>query len=209
MYRLRYITLKRLVRIKGDPSKLIEQLAEMPTPGSIRIGWKRYGVPQNLNDFRDAICWGQRLMMATPHKTDFETFMYFVCNYYQPIVTKKPFDEQLVMRLYRKIVNCNISELYPVAMHFVKLFNEMIDIEQSKLNSTPDAMMRAAGIDSLSIFSDLAILKLVANECKVKLNDAHLVDYNTVFSLLYEAKLMKDFTETYNQLLISKNEKHT
>lgn len=199
---LTFLTIKRLARMaaKHDITTLQKQLTELACPNEIRIGLKLYPVPITVNDFRDNICWGQRLFMATEHQNDFETFLYFFANYYQPIVTGKPYSEERVLRFYDKITKCHAHEAYPVLTRLVELFTECVQIENGKLNSEPNKEMKAAEINRLQPFSDLNILELVSQKCRVKLEEAHLQEYNVVFALLWYEKEVNDFQIRYNEI---------
>jgi hypothetical protein len=201
----KHITLNRLAKlgVKNDVSTLQKQLTELACPYTITIGLRTYLVPITVNDLRDNICWGQRLLMATPHTNDFESILYFVCNYYQPIVTRSPFDENKVNRLYKKIARVNVVDLYPVLVRLVTLFTEMVEIEAQKLNSEPSKEMRAAEVDRLKPFSDLNILEMISNKCKVPLSEAHLQEYNVVFALLWCEKETADFNQRFYQIQIA------
>ncbi|MDD2277848.1 MAG: hypothetical protein PHS05_02170 [Bacteroidales bacterium] len=202
--RLNFLTLRRLFRLDKN-NVLIEQLAGLAVPYNIRIGLREYPVPLTVNDLGDNICWGQRLLMATEHKSDLETYMFFLANYYQPVVTGKPFSEKRVMKFYKKITKCHAVEAYPVLTRLVNLFTEMVKIENEKLNRPPTKAMQAAEIDKLQPFSDLNILELIADKCKVKLTDAHMEEYNVVFALLWSEKESQDFQERYSQIQIAQN----
>jgi len=203
---LKYITLKRLAKMASKYNTVIfqQQLTDLACPYTLRIGLKRYPVPLTIDEFRDSICWGQRLMMATEHQNDFESILFFVANYYQPIITKKPFDEKLVMKVYRKLAYCNVQELYPVLMRLVKLFTEVVEIEAQKLDSKPSKDMLAAEINRLQPFSDMNILELVSNRCRVPLSEAHLIEYNIVFALLWAEKETADFNKRFSEIQIAK-----
>ena len=200
---LNYLTLKRLLRL-GDVSILTEQLAGLACPYTFRIGYKEYPVPITVNDFKKNICWGQRLMMNTPHESDLESMMFFVANYYQPIVTKKPYSEKDVVKFYKRITTCHVHELYPVLNRLVTLFIELTEIEARHLDSRVTAEMRAAEIDRLKPFNDLEILKLISRECKVDLDKAHQQPYNVVFALLWYEKESADFNNRLQEILMSK-----
>lgn len=196
-----YLTLKRLFRIKGDKSILVEQLEQLPCPSEIRIGLRYYPVPRNVNEFRDKIVWGQRLMMATMCENEIDALVNFVANYYYPMARKKPFSETGVIKFFDRIVTCQAKELFPVLLRMVTLFEETLQIENKQLNSKPDRTAVAAGINELSIFSDLTILEMIADKCRVELEkEAHLVSYNTVFALLLKEKKTAEFNKKYQEL---------
>jgi hypothetical protein len=202
-----FLTLDRMLALKGDLQPLIKQLTLLPCPDTFRIGWGLYDVPKSLNEFRDNICWGQRLMMLEPHTSDLDTFRLFVANFYQPFVTGKKFDDGLVKKVAKKLAKCSVKELYPVSLRLIDLFNQTLKVESEKLNSEPDSVMKAAEVDKLKVFSDMVILKIISDKCKVKLSKAHLVDYNTVFALLWEDKEVNDYTKRYQKLMELKHGK--
>lgn len=201
-----FLTLRRLFKIKGDKTPLVEQLEQLPCPYNLRIGLKYYHVPRNVNEFRDKLVWGQRLMMATMCENEIDAMVNFVANYYYPIVTKKPFDEEGVKKFFDKLVSCQGKELFPVLLRMVKLFEETLQIENKQLNSKPDKTAIAAGVNDLSIFSDLTILEMIAEKCRVELEkEAHLVSYNTVFALLLKEKRTAEFNKRYQELSLIKD----
>jgi len=200
---LKYLTLKRLAKMKGNTALLQKQLSELACPNEIRIGLKYYPVPLTVNEFKSNLCWGQRLMMNTVHTSDFESFLFYFANYYQPIVTKKPHSEKAVMAFYKKIVNCHVEEIYPVLTKLVNHYLELVQIEARKLSSPPDKKLRAAEIDRLKPFNDLSILELVSNKCKVRLDEAHLQPYNVVFALLWYEKEQQEFQKRYNEIIMA------
>lgn len=204
---IKYLTLKRLAKLgqKAGTTVLCKQLSQLACPGELRIGFKGYPVPETANDFRDNICWGQRLFMASPQSTDWESFLYFIACYYQPIVTGKSYDEMAVIKFYNKIVNCHAHEAYPVLTRFVGYMEDIVRLENDKLDQPPDKDMRAAEIERLKPFSELNILELISQKCRVPLSEAHLIEYNVVFALLWAERETIAFQRRYNEILIAKN----
>ncbi len=211
MHDLKYLTLKRLVKLSkiGHISRLQEQLSELACPERLRIGLRTYHVPISTDQLRDNICWGQRLMMNNRHETDFESMMFFVSNYYQPIVTKQEFSEERVIEFYRRLTTCHAHEIYPVLIRIVTFFEQMVETEIARLNSEPDKKMKAAEVSRLKPFTDLNILELISSKTGVKLHDAHLVDYNTVFALLWQEKETIEFRKRYDEILIAASKSKT
>lgn len=202
-----YLTLSRLAKLqnKGNIEILCKQLSQLYCPERLRIGFRTYAVPQSLDDFRENICWGQRLFMGSSQNTDWESFLFFLAGYYQPIVTKHKYDETEAVRFYDMIAKCHAFEAYPVLTRFVKYFEDLVRLENDKLNQPPDRDMRAAEVDKLRPFTDLNILELVSEKCRVPLKEAHLIEYDIVFALLWAEKETIAFQRRYNEVLIAKN----
>jgi len=83
----------------------------------------------------------------------------------------------------------------------------MIKNEVTKLNREVTREMRAAEINKLQPFSDMSILELIADRCKVPLLEAHLIDYNIVLVLLWKDKETDEFGKRYNELITARHGK--
>ena len=202
---INWLTLRRLFHLKGNIEQLQQDLYELPCPDRIRIGFKTYRVPTTVQELSDNICWGQRLFAMSPQKNDLESFLFLVSNYYQPIVTGKEHSEEAAVKFYRKITRCHVNELYPVAFRMANLFSDLVKNEHDKLSGNITKEMKAAEIEKLNVFADFNILKMVANELKVDIRQAHLIEYNIVFTLLLSEKESMDFNARYNEIITAKS----
>lgn len=196
IHHIDYLTLRGLLKMP-QREVLIQQLSELACPEFLRIGLRYYKVPTNVHEFRDSLCWGQRLMMATPHTYDHESMLYFVANYFYP----GGHSPEGVQKFYPKLFNSFAKDIYPVLVRLVSLFEQTIEIEEKKLTGFVSPEMRAADIDKLKAFTDLSILQMIAEKTGCKLKDAHLEGYNTVFALLLQEKETADFARRYEQIL--------
>jgi len=206
---VKHLTLKRLINLasKHDCSILLNQLAELPCPTKLRIGVREYAIPNSIEQFTDNICWGQRLYMASKQTNEFESILYLIASFYQPILDKSKFDDEKVLNTFVRLLNCNADEILPVLNRFSIFFADMIANEMAKLNREVTREMRAAEINKLQPFSDMSILELIAERCKVPLLEAHLINYNIVLVLLWKDKETDEFGKRYNELMTSRNGK--
>lgn len=108
---------------------LPDGLSQLPCPEKIRINKIYFPVPANLDEFTENICYGQRIFFTCKEDNDFGLIIRMLDCYYYPIVTKKKWDEDKALLFGKKIITCTVEELYPVAMHLIKLISEMTDRE--------------------------------------------------------------------------------
>ena len=206
---VKYLTLKKLLTLstKHGCNKLIDQLCELPCPDKIRIGLRYYHVPKSIEEFTESICWGQRLFMSSEQSTELEALLYLLACYYQPQITKSQFDEKKVIKVFKRLLSSNAIELFPAVNRLSFLFAKAVQNETDKLNGTVTREMRAAEIDRLKPFAELSILQTISDKCKVPLMEAHLVEYNVVFAILWAEKETADFNKRYQELSIASHGK--
>ncbi len=139
------LRLKDMILNNDEYMGLSEGLAQLPVPEQIRIGMFRYPVPQTVDDFTTAICYGQRLYLNREEKNDYGVILRLTTGYYYSTVTGKKWDEDRALLFGKKIITCTVCELYPVATHLTKLISEMVEREQTLLHREPSKTELAAG----------------------------------------------------------------
>jgi len=100
-----------------------------------------------------------------------------------------------------KILPCKVKELYPVAMHLIKLVSELADREIKLLHREPSKIEKAAGIDKLNIFTELNSLDFLRDAMKITVPEVLLTPYNECLVRFMNAKEMAAFQERYFELI--------
>lgn len=188
---------------------LSDGLSQLPLPEKLRIGFRKYSIPDSLDSFSDTICYGQRLYLAEEETNDFGIILRVIAGYYYPIVTKKPFNEHKAQSFGKKILKLKVIDLYPVAMQLVALMAELIEREQKMLHRTPSKQEKAAGIEKLTKFSELSAIDFLRQSMNKNESEVMLTPYNDCLVRFYKAKEENAFnerlTEVYKKEAESKN----
>lgn len=180
---------------------LPDGLIQFPIPDKIRIAKKKYVIPKSLDEFTKSICYGQRLFFVRKEDNDFGVIFRIMNGYYYSIVTGKKWDEDSVMAFGKVILNCHVTELYPVAMYLIKLVGEMIEKEQKMLHQKPSKMELAAGIEKLNVFADMTALDFLRDAMKITIPEILLTPYNECLVRFMMAKEQADFQDRYFELM--------
>ncbi len=187
---------------------LSEGLALLPLPDKIRIGFKFYSIPQNLDEYSESICYGQRIYLSEKDtdsngnevSNDFASILRFISGYFYPIVNNKPFTSNRAIKFNKVITYLKVAELYPITIHLIKLHSELIEREQKMLHREPSKQEKAAGIDELSIFSELAAIDFLRQSMGRTDNEVMLTPYNDCLVRFYQAKKQNAFNERLTEV---------
>jgi len=180
---------------------LTDGLVELPLPETIRIKSGEYPIPKNLEEFTNAICYGQRIFFTQKEDNDFGSIIRVIDGYYFKLVTKSKWDADKALLFGKYVLNCTVIELYPVAMHLITLISEMVEREQALLHREPSKIELAAGIEKLNIFSDLTALDFLRDAMKITVPEVLLTPYNECLVRFMIAKEQTEFQERYFELM--------
>jgi hypothetical protein len=209
MERLKSIYKLTLKDMLNEPlySGLAEGLSELPLPESIRIEKNNYPIPNSLEAFTKSICYGQRVFIVRKEYNDFGSILRMIDGYYYTLVTKLKWDEEKALLFGKKVLNCKVIELYPVAMQLITLTAEMVTREQKLLHREPTKIEQAAGIDKLNKYSELTALDFLRDSLRLTVPEVLLTPYNECLVRFMLAKDVAEFQERHFELLKSMNEK--
>lgn len=211
-YSLDTLSVKRYASLKRT-AKLSNQLCALLCPDELRVILKTHPVPKDVEELKANLCWGQRLLMATPHTLDLETIYYYTANYFAPFHFSKynsehPYSDHMASKMYIKLLSSHARDVFPVTNRLVNLFKELIEQENERLKSKPNKTMIAAGVDKLNVFSDWSALELIAEKCRITdiERNALTVSYNTAITILLKEKEVAEFQERFTQIVKIQNE---
>lgn len=199
MVSIERLILKQMITDERNHS-LSDGLAQFPLPEYLRIGFRKYSIPKDLEEYSDSICYGQRLSLSEPETNDFGIIIRFITRYYYPIVKRKPFDDEKAARFGKNVLYLKVKDLYPIAMHLVKLHSELIEKEQKMLHREPTKQEKAAGIEELSIFSELTAIKFLRDALQKSSEQVMLTPYNDCLVEFYHAKKQNAFNERLTEV---------
>jgi len=182
---------------------LTEGLTQLPCPHEININGVLYSVPA-IDTFTDNICYGQRLYMARQEDNDIELIARMIGGYYYPLITNQKWSEDNLLLIAKNVLTCKIKDLYPITMHFVELIGQIIDKEKKLLYREPSKVEMAAGIEKLSVFSELNALDFLRDAMKCTVPEVLLTPYNECLVRFLNAKELSDYQERYFELLKEK-----
>lgn len=182
-------------------SGLAEGLIQLSNPGNIKIGWRHYSVPADLNEFSESICYGQRLFLVREEQNDIGAILRVMDGYYYPIVSRKKWDDDKALLFGRKVLNCRAKELYPVSMHLITLVSELAEREKKLLSREPSKLEKAAGIEKLTIFSELTALDFLRESMGKTEAEVMLTPYNECLVRFMLAREQASFNERYTDLM--------
>jgi len=194
------LTLKDMILNNEEYQGLSDGLSQMPLPSGIRIGRRRYVIPQTYDEFTGTIVYGQRLYFSRDETNDYGVIIRTVTGYYYPIVTGKKWDEDHALIFGKKIINCTVRELYPLASHLIKLISEMVEREQKLLHREPTKIELAAGIERLSIFSELTAIEYLRDSMKVPVSEVLQTPYRECLVRFMREKEIQDYQRRFIEL---------
>lgn len=201
MKRLEKIRLKDMMNDPFSYSGLAEGLITLILPEQINIGWRSFPVPQTVSDFTANICYGQRMFFTRKEENDFGIILRTIDGYFYPFVTGKKWDQDKALSFGKKVLHCNVSELYPVSNHLVKLIGEMAEREQQLLHRNPSKLELAAGIEKLNVFTELSALDFLRDAMKVPIAEVLLTPYNECLVRFMLAKETAEYQERVYELM--------
>jgi len=197
---IEYLTLEDMANDLEAYSGLADGLIQLPCPPRLIIRFMSYRIPETMEEMARNICYGQRLFLAREEENDIGLIIRKISGYYYPIVTSEKWDEERILLFKKKVVNCKAKELYPVAMHFVTLINEIAEKEKVLLYREPSKVELAAGIDKLNIFSELNSLDFLRDAMKCTVPEVLLTPYNECLVRFMNAKELADYQDRYFKL---------
>jgi hypothetical protein len=201
------LTLRDMIRKPNVYGGLAEGLTQLPLPDCMRIAYKKLPIPLTLEDFTDKICYGQRIFLTQQEPNDYGIILRVIDGFYYSLFTNKIWDEKKALLFGKIVITCKAFELYPIAMHFVTLIEEMLEKEYKLLHREPSRNEKAAGIDRLNVFSELTAVDFLRKEMNKNEEQVMLTPYNEClvrFMLMHETnkfqeklmKIMRDETES-------------
>lgn len=205
MESLENITLKQMF---ADPklSGLADGLAQLPLPDKFKIGRSKFTIPQNLDEFTENICYGQRLFLVRKEENDIGMILRVIDGYYYTLFTKKTWDEDKALLFGKKVITLKVVNLYPIAMHLVTLISEMVEREQKLLHREPTKQEKAAGIDKLNIFSELNAVDFLRDSLKKSIDEVILTPYNECLVRFMREKEIAAYQERYMEVIKRESE---
>lgn len=204
MARLKELHKLRLIDMMKDTELyegLPDGLCRLPLPQYIIIRKKKYKIPADYEEFTNNICYGQRLFFTQKEDNDFGVNLRLMDGYYYPIVTKSKWDSDKALLFGENILTCTVQELYPVAMHLLNLIAEMADREKQLLHRNPSKMELAAGIEKLSVFSELNSIDFLRDVMKITVAEVLLTPYKECLVRFMIAKETEQYRERYFELM--------
>lgn len=186
-------------------SGLADGLIDLPLPDKLKIK-KILTIPLNRERLADNICYGQRLYLAREELNDFGIIIRLVGGYFYPEITGLKFNEANIFGIVKNIVTCLAKDIYPVALHLVKLISELIINEQKVLYKEPTKLELAAGIEKLNAYSELNTLDFLSNVMRCTTDEVMLTPYNECLVRLMSAKEMNEYQERYFKLQIEESQ---
>ncbi len=180
---------------------LADDLIKLPPPESIRIGRRQLPVPKDADEFTDNICYGQRLYFSKEEPSDVALILRFTIGYFYPLYKKAKWNEERSTEIVKKVLNCTLVEIYPTVMHLINLTSEVAEREQKLLHREPSRIERAAGIERLSVFSELSSLDFLCKTMNITSDQALLLSYNECLVRFMMQKEITEYQERYMDLL--------
>ena len=199
--KLEKLTLKYMMLHFADYAGVPEGLMKLPLPDKIKLGFRRYDLPLDVDTFCQNITYGQRLFLTREEPNDFGLILRVLEGYYYPIVKKKKWDEDKALAFGKIVVNCKVKELYPVAMHLIGLIEETMSREERLLHKAPSKKELAAGIEKLNPFAELSSLDFLRDNMKITIQEVMLTPYNECLVRFMMAKETMDYQERYYKLI--------
>lgn len=186
---------------RSEYDSLSDSLILLPVPHKIKIGLFSYDVPKDVDELTENITYGQRLFLTRPEPNDFGVILRVMDGYFYPVVRNKKWDEQKALLFGKKVLNLRVKDLYPVAMHLITLVGEMATKESKLLSREPSPIEKAAGIDKLSIYSELSAIDFLRDTLKKTESEVMLTPYNDCLVRFMQTKEFNDYQERYQKLI--------
>ena len=205
MERIESITLKKMIQDERNHT-LSDGLSQLPLPDKLKIGFKRFAIPKDMDEFSGAICYGQRMYLAEQETNDFGIILRSITGYYYPIVSKHSFLDEKAQLFGRVILHLPVIDLYPVAMHLVSLMAELTDREKKLLHREPSKQEKAAHIEKLAPFADLTALDFLRQSLNKTEEEVLLTPYNDCLVRFMLAKEQNAFNERLTEVYKKESE---
>lgn len=194
------LTLKEMMYNFELYEGLPESLGKLPLPNHFWIGRHGYVIPENLDDFTNNLCYGQRIFLGQEEEEDFSAILRIMDGYYYPIVTKEKWDADKALLFGQKVIMCKAMDLFPISIYFADLIKQMGEREIKLLHREPSKMELAAGIEKLNIFSDLNALDFLRDVMKITVPEVLLTPYNECLVRFMMAKETMEYQERYFEI---------
>jgi hypothetical protein len=194
------ITLKDMLSDFIKYAGLVDGLVQLPLPEYVVIQKKKLSIPQDMKELTATICYGQRVFLTQKEDNDFGLILRVMDGYYYPLSTKLDFDADKALQFGKYILNLQIIDLYPVAMHLTRLISEMVEQEQKLLHREPSKVELAAGIEKLNVFSELTSLDFLRDAMKCTVPEVLLTPYNECLVRFMIAKETAEYQDRYMKL---------
>jgi hypothetical protein len=204
---LKHLTLKRMFKNESSYIGISEGLTKMPLPESFRLTFKNYAIPESVNELCDNICYGQKVYLSKQDTSDLMIIIRKVAGYYYPIVTGNKWDEEAAIIWSKRLFNCLVVDLYPIATHLTNMVAEMIKKEYDLLHREPKKEEKIAGIDRLSKYAELDAIDFLSDVLKLNRDEVLLTPYNTCLVRFMQAKDKAVFSEKLTEVYKSQAEK--
>jgi len=204
--RIDKLTLFDMIKQPELYAGLADGLIELPLPDKLKIKNRILTIPLTREDLSDRICYGQRLYLAREEINDFGIIIRLIGGYFYSEITGLKFNEDKIFGIVKYIVTCLAKDVYPVALHLVKLISELIANEQKLLYKEPTKLELAAGIERLNAYSELNTLDFLRDAMKCTHNEVMETPYNECLVRLMNAKEISDYQERYYKLQIEQVE---
>ena len=198
------ITLKQM--FSPEYTGLSDGLSQLPLPEHLKIKRAVFPIPKNLDELSENICYGQRLFLVRKEDNDIGMILRVIDGYYYPMFTKNKWDEDKALLFGKTVITLKVVNLYPIAMHLVTLIAQMIDREQKLLHREPSKQEKAAGIDKLSIFSELNALDFLRDSLKKTIEEVMLTNYNECLVRFMREKEVGAYQERYMEVIKRESE---
>ena len=188
---------------------LSDGLTQLPMPEQMQIGRVKFPIPQNMDELCENICYGQRLFLVRKEDNDIGMILRVIDGYYYPMFTKNKWDEDKALLFGKKVITLKVVNLYPIAMHLVTLIAQMVEREQKLLHREPSKQEKAAGIDKLSIFSELNALDYLRDSLKKTIEEVMLTPYNECLVRFMREKEVGAYQDRYMEVIKRESESKT
>ena len=187
-------------------SGLSDGLTQLPLPEWLQIGRAKFPIPQTMDELTENISYGQRLFLVRKEDNDIGMILRVIDGYYYPMFTKSKWDEDKALLFGKTVITLKVVNLYPIAMHLVTLISEMVEREQKLLHREPTKQEKAAGIDKLSIFSELNALDFLRDSLKKTIEEVMLTPYNECLVRFMREKEVGAYQERYMDVIKRESE---
>lgn len=116
---------------------------EFVLPDNIQIAGIWYPKPSGIgiNTFGQKISLQRAITKSEKEeRKEYEIYAYIIALYIQPAVTKSAYDEDKVDELVPEIMNCRISEVFPIASFFLKNYETYLNSKKKDYHIHPLVM---------------------------------------------------------------------
>ena len=194
------LTLKDMIEKVDLYVGLTSGLREMPLPQYIKIGRKELHIPKTYEELSANICYGQRLFLTQEEKNDFGLIIRMIDGYYYPIYSGKTWDDDEALYFGGTVLSCKAIDIYPVAIHLIGLMSELVENENTLLHREPSKLEKAAGIEKLSVYSDLTAVDFLRQVLNKSFIEVMLTPYRECLVRFMLQKETVNFQERYFEL---------